>query len=163
MKLFHGGTEIIEKPLILENQRLLDFGKGFYTTSNQKQAEKWALIKQKRLDGDAKAIVSVFEIEDQCLNNQQYNVKYFQYANEEWLDFIVLNRREKRSHSYHIVKGAVANDTLYTTLVLFETGVLSKEETIARLKTHKLFDQISFHNEEILNELKFVESYELTE
>ena len=46
MKIFHGGVEIIKKPLILENQRLLDFGKGFYTTTNKIQAEKWALIKQ---------------------------------------------------------------------------------------------------------------------
>lgn len=161
MKLFHGGIEIIEKPLILENQRLLDFGKGFYTTSNKKQAEKWALIKQKRIGGNTKAIVTVFEIDDKTFYHQGYSIKHFQYANEEWLDFIVLNRRENRNHSYDIVKGAVANDTLYATLVLFESGILSKEETIARLKTHVLFDQISFHNEAILNELKFVDSYEL--
>lgn len=163
MKLFHGGTEIIEKPLILENQRLLDFGKGFYTTTNQKQAEKWALIKQKRIGHNAKAIVSVFELDDKLPDNQKYNIRLFQHANEEWLDFIVLNRREYRSHFYDIVKGAVANDNLYATIVLYETGILSKEETIARLETHNLFDQVSFHNEEILSELKFIESYELTE
>ena len=163
MKLFHGGTEIIEKPLILENQRLLDFGKGFYTATNRKQAGKWALIKQKRIGKDAKAIVSVFELDDKLLDNQKYNFKHFLYANEEWLDFIVVNRREYKNSSYDIVKGAVANDTLYATIVLFETGILSKEETITRLETHNLFDQISFHNEKILNELKFVESYELTE
>ena len=163
MKLYHGGIEIINKPLILEHQRLLDFGKGFYTTSNKKQAEKWALIKKNRIGRDSKAIVTVFELNDKILDNKEYTVKYFKSANEEWLDFIVLNRREIRNHSYDIVKGAVANDTLYATLVLFESGVLSKAETIIRLKSHVLFDQISFHNEAILNELKFVESYELTE
>jgi len=50
MKVYHGSTEIVEYPLILDTQRLLDFGKGFYTTTNQEQAEKWALIKQKRVD-----------------------------------------------------------------------------------------------------------------
>ena len=163
MKLFHGGIQIIDKPLILENQRLLDFGKGFYTTTNKKQAEKWALIKQKRIGTDSKAIVTVFEIEDKIFDNQKYTVKQFQFANEEWLDFIVFNRRENRIHSYDIVKGAVANDTLYATLVLFEAGILSKDETIARLKTPRLYDQISFHNEKILSELKFIEFYELTE
>ena len=163
MKLFHGGIQIIDKPLILENQRLLDFGKGFYTTTNKKQAEKWALIKQKRIGTDSKAIVTVFEIEDKIFDNQKYTVKHFQFANEEWLDFIVFNRRENRIHSYDIVKGAVANDTLYATLVLFEAGILSKDETIARLKTHRLYDQISFHNEKILSELRFVESYEISE
>lgn len=162
MKLFHGGIEIIEKPLILENQRLLDFGKGFYTTTNKKQAEKWALIKQKRIGSDAKAIVTVFEIASGIFDNSNYIVKHFQYANEEWLDFIIRNRRENHAHLYDIVKGAVANDALYATLILYEAGVLSKEETIVRLKTHVLFDQISFHNEAILKELKFVDSYELT-
>ena len=163
MKLFHGGTEIIEKPLILENQRLLDFGKGFYTTTNKRQAEKWALIKKKRIGGLTKALVTVFEIDDKILDSTEYSVKHFQYADVEWLDFIVMNRRENIGHSYDIVKGAVANDTLYATLVLFETGLLSKEETIVRLKTHVLFDQISFHNEKILTKLKFIECYELAE
>jgi hypothetical protein len=163
MKLFHGGIEIIEKPVILDNQRLLDFGKGFYTTTNKKQAEKWALIKQKRNGSDVKAIVSVFELDAKIFSNKDYIVKYFQYANEEWLDFIVQNRRENTGHSYDIVKGSVANDNLYATLVLFETGLLSKEETIVRLKTHVLFDQVSFHNEKILTELKFIDCYELVE
>jgi hypothetical protein len=48
MKLYHGSTIIIEKPIILDSQRLLDFGKGFYTTTNKEQAERWALIKAKR-------------------------------------------------------------------------------------------------------------------
>ena len=163
MKLFHGGTEIIEKPLILENQRLLDFGKGFYTTTDKNQAEKWALIKQKRIGNVVKALVTVFEMDDKMLVNPVYSIKNFQFANEEWLDFIVHNRRENTGHMYDIVKGAVANDTLYATLVLFETGLLSKKETIVRLKSHVLFDQISFHNEKILTELKFIESYEVNE
>ena len=105
----------------------------------------------------------MFEIDDNFLDNHKYTIKHFLSANEEWLDFIVLNRNENINHLYDIVKGAVANDSLYATLVLFETGILSKEETIARLKTHKLFDQISFHNSKALNELKFIEYYELSE
>jgi hypothetical protein len=161
MNLFHGGVEKIDKPLILENQRLLDFGKGFYTTTNRQQAEKWAVMKQKRIGDGAKAIVSVYQIEDQLLESMGYSVKYFNQADEAWLDFIVSNRMSNKMHSFQIVKGAVANDTLYATLVLFEAGVLTKAETIIRLKTHKLFDQISFHDLEVLAELKFIESYEL--
>ncbi len=48
MKLYHGSIEIVEAPVIFEKQRLLDFGKGFYTTTNRKQAERWAIIKQNR-------------------------------------------------------------------------------------------------------------------
>ena len=63
------------------------------------------------------------------------------------------------AHNFDIVVGAVANDTLYSTLLLYETGVLSRIETIRRLTTHKLFDQISFHNQLVLKELQFLESY----
>ena len=161
MKLYHGSIIAVQKPEIIENQRLLDFGKGFYVTTNLNQAERWALIKQKRLGGNVKAIVTIFEVDDNLLENNRFNTRQFPVANEEWLDFIVSNRSNDIEHPYDIVKGAVANDTLYATLVLFETGILTKSETISRLKSHKLFDQISFHNQHVLSELRFVEAYEL--
>ncbi|MBN2745450.1 MAG: DUF3990 domain-containing protein [Bacteroidales bacterium] len=159
MKLFHGSIEEIKVPRILETQRLLDFGRGFYTTSMKPQAESWALIKQKRFSGNSDAIVTVYEIEDSVFFAGEFKVKDFQAADEEWLDFIVANRRSYNPHPYDIVKGVVANDSLYSTLLLYEANVLTKLETIERLKTHKLFDQISFHNNTILKELKYIESY----
>lgn len=41
MKLYHGSTLIVDKPLFSFDRDNLDFGKGFYTTSMQSQAEKW--------------------------------------------------------------------------------------------------------------------------
>ena len=41
MKLYHGSTLIVDKPLVSFGRDNLDFGKGFYTTSMQSQAEKW--------------------------------------------------------------------------------------------------------------------------
>jgi len=160
MKLYHGSTHIVQLPQMLDTQRMLDFGKGFYTTSSSVQAEKWAAIKQKREGDNFKAIVNVYEVDDILLENINFKVNVFNEANEEWLDFIVANRKDTLKHSYDIVKGAVANDTLYRTLTLFESGILTKAETIIRLKTHVLFDQISFHNEMVMRELIFVESYE---
>jgi len=161
MRLYHGGTEPVQKPLIIETQRLLDFGKGFYVTSNQDQANRWALIKQNRNGSNTIATISVYEFDEKLFDNGTYEVKLFETANEAWLDFISSNRQKHINHPFDIVKGAVANDTLYATLVLYEAGVLSKQETIIRLKAHKLFDQISFHNQMVLSELKFIESYQL--
>lgn len=73
----------------------------------------------------------------------------------------IMNRNGASIHKFDVVKGPVANDTLYATLSLFESGILTKKETIARLKTHKLFDQISFHNQAALNKLVFTKSYTL--
>ena len=36
MKLYHGSTVIVDKPLVSYGRDNLDFGKGFYTTSMQK-------------------------------------------------------------------------------------------------------------------------------
>ena len=159
MNLYHGGLSVIEFPIIQDSQRLLDFGKGFYTTRNREQAEKWAIIKKNREDNKPKPIVTVYKIEEDILKNESFNVKQFQKADDQWLDFVYSNRKGLIVHHYDIVVGAVANDTFYSTLVLYESGVLSKIETINRLKTHKLFDQISFHNQIILKELQFIESY----
>ena len=158
MILYHGGTAAVKDPVILDTQRLLDFGNAFYTTTNQQQSESWAKIKQKRRNTYT-AIVSVYELDAELFLDQRLNIKIFNNANEEWLDFIVDNRKGSSNHSYDIVKGPVANDTLYSTLLLYENKILSKNETIIRLKTHELFDQISFHNKLVLGKLKFIESY----
>ena len=44
---------------------------------------------------------------------------------------------------------------------MYESGILTKPETISRLKIHVLFDQISFHNQIVLKELIYTEFYEL--
>ena len=42
MLLYHGSNVVVEEPRLLKVQRELDFGKGFYTTSDLDQASKWA-------------------------------------------------------------------------------------------------------------------------
>jgi len=161
MKLYHGSTEEIKKPRVVDTQRLLDFGKGFYTTTNVEQAENWALIKKRRNFKSTGCFVSVYEFYDNMLVTSELKVKKFDSANEEWLDFVVANRRGLFEHNYDIVIGAVANDTLYQTLTLYESAILTKTETILRLKTHLLFDQVSFHSEKALSFLNFINSYQV--
>lgn len=48
MIIYHGSNVKVDKPTILIPNRTLDFGNGFYTTSNKEQAYKWAKIKQAR-------------------------------------------------------------------------------------------------------------------
>lgn len=163
MQLYHGSIEIIEQPKILDQQRLLDFGKGFYVTSSKEQAERWASIKKKRATGKAKAFVYVYHAADNLIVEPRLKTKVFNEACEEWLDFILLNRSNDTPHGYEIVFGPVANDKLYQTLTLFESGILTKPETIARLKVHRLFDQFSFHTSAALACLYFGEAYVVDE
>ena len=82
MRLYHGSTMTVRKPAIFRNRSKTDFGKGFYTTTNREQAEKWAQIKKNR-DGNnenVRAVVSVFEFDERLLDSPQYNTRHFDGA-----------------------------------------------------------------------------------
>jgi hypothetical protein len=161
MQLYHGSIEIVKVPVIREKQRLLDFGQGFYTTTNQKQAERWALLKQKREGKKAKAFVSGYRFNKANFNNTKLKIKKFNKPGEAWLDFVVKNRNEYYNHGYDMVFGPVANDTLYQTLGLYEAGILTKQETITRLKVHPLYNQVVFNTIHAIQLLQFELAYQL--
>ena len=86
----------------------------------------------------------------------------FETATEEWLDFVYENRfSDKLIHKYDIVKGPVADDDLFQTLRLYERKILDREDTIKRLKTYKLINQISFHTKEALSCITYIETKEI--
>ena len=51
---------------------------------------------------------------------------------------------------------SVANDTIYRTFIAYEEGILTKDETIARLKVKKLYNQMTFTTASSLKELKYI-------
>ncbi|MBR0126524.1 MAG: DUF3990 domain-containing protein [Treponema sp.] len=160
MKLYHGSLVIVNSPQILprENGKTADFGTGFYTTTDYKQAERWVKIR-KGTDQDKKGFVSEFYAADDLLSTPELKILKFASASSEWLDFVVANRKDKSfTHDYDIVFGPVANDRVYTTITLYEDEFLDKETTIARLKTFTLVDQILFHTEKSLAYLNFSRS-----
>lgn len=57
--------------------------------------------------------------------------------------------------------GPVADDNVYRSIRLFETGVLDAGETVKRLKTEVLQDQWTFHTEKILSFVHFIDSKEI--
>ena len=63
MLLYHGSNVEVSNPQILESDRRLDFGKGFYLTSSYEQAKRWAELTVKRRE-TGKATVSVFVFDD---------------------------------------------------------------------------------------------------
>ena len=157
MKLYHGSRSSVENPDLQKCRFATDFGHGFYTTTSYKQAEQWAKIKQRRAKSKT-AVVSVFEFDENILYSENYKVRQFEKATQEWLEFVIKNRRGIKTENYDFVMGPVANDALYATILLYEQGVLSADAAIEQLKTHTLFDQLSFHTEKALNCLKYVET-----
>ena len=161
MLLYHGSTMAVRKPIVSRGRGKTDFGKGFYTTTSREQAEKWAQIKRDRMGDEAHAIVSVFELDDDVLNNPAYHTRHFDGATAEWLDFVVGNRRGEVHHNFDLIMGPVANDKLYATITLYENGILDANAAIEQLNTHQLFDQLSFHTTKACKLLTFVETFEL--
>lgn len=159
MKLYHGSTVTVKCPNVQRGRKATDFGKGFYTTTNFEQAKKWAILKRNREHGK-KAIVSIYDVPDDILD-REFSVLRFEGATKEWLEFVVNNRRGKGNYSYDLIMGPVANDQLYATIRLYEQGVVTADAAIEMLKTHKLFNQLSFHTEKVIPLLKFTESVEI--
>lgn len=161
MKIYHGGFLAISKPKILVINRTMDFGRGFYTTTSFDQAKKWALIKKDRFHYE-KAIVSIFEMNNEIFKTAELKSKVFHNANEEWLDFVIQNRQNINfDYDYDVVMGPVANDNIYASLNLYEDGFLSKKELMVELITWKYVDQICFHTEKALGFIKFIKAEEV--
>jgi len=72
MIIYHGGTNIIEVPKILQSDKGKDFGTGFYTTDIKEQAVRWAQRKARaarRYCSEVKTIVNVYEFNETAYNN----------------------------------------------------------------------------------------------
>jgi hypothetical protein len=159
IRLYHGSTVAVRKPSLRPGRPNADFGKGFYTTSNLEQAVRWAHIKQDREESE-RAVVSIYEFDESLLDSQDLDIRRFTGADEAWLYFVT-DCRKSRPHEYDLVQGPVANDKVFTTVNLFESGVLSAEAAILQLKAYKTYDQLSYHTNRVIKNLKFVESIEV--
>ncbi|MCR5701260.1 MAG: DUF3990 domain-containing protein [Lachnospiraceae bacterium] len=159
IKLYHGSTVAVRKPSLRPCRPNADFGKGFHTTSVMEQAARWAHIRQER-EYAPRAVVSVYEFDESLLDNADWNIRRFTGADEPWLLFVT-DCRKSRPHDFDIVQGPVANDKVFTTVNLFESGVLSAEAAILQLKAYKTYDQLSFHTPRVIGTLKFVKSFEV--
>lgn len=158
MIVYHGTTEIIEKPDVMHSKKYLDFGEGFYLTSFEEQARKWAF--RKSLRKERSAIVNVYELNDDL---KKYRVLSFDNENEEWLEFVCACRKgEKINQSYDIIIGNVADDDVFKTVDMYFRGLWDKQKVLKELRYYKMNNQICIVNQEVLNEvLTFKKSYEV--
>lgn len=154
MILYHGSNVTVEHPKLVRQNRYLDFGFGFYTTTNREQAVNFAQkVTDRRKTGTA--TLNIYSVNEEIAFNE-CDLLSFDSPNEDWLDFVAANRQG----SYHgkqndLIYGAVANDDVYRTITLYMTGVLDKEQTLAALKIRKLFNQLVFATEKSLQYLHF--------
>lgn len=155
MILYHGSNVTVSEPRLVEQNRYLDFGYGFYATTNKTQAIGFAdKVTKRRKSGER--TVSIYEI-DEGTAFAECSILKFESANEAWLDFVSENRSGNYSgEAYDFIYGPVANDDVYTTFTLYTAGVLTKEQTLEALKVKKLYNQLVLTSEKALSYLKFI-------
>ena len=157
MILYHGSTEVIRKPEILENTRMLDFGKGFYTMTDRQQAALWAQKASARRQIDTK-LISIYEF-DLATAEKELNILRFNRPDAAWMDFVSTCRRGKHpDNNYDIVWGPAATDKAYVAFQLYEIGILRKREMLKYIKKELFPNQILFHTERSLEFCFFKES-----
>lgn len=153
MVLYHGSNVEVREPKLLKNQRELDFGKGFYTTSDYEQASRWAKRTAARLKQDS-GIVTVYKVDDKKLS--ELKILAFDRPDERWLKFVAANRTGKVSgDEYDVISGPVANDQTMPVIDLYLEGMYDEAEAIKRLLPQKLKDQFTFKTEKALALLEF--------
>ena len=155
MILYHGSNLVVSKPKLIAQNRFLDFGFGFYTTTNKAQAISFAdKVTKRRKSGQM--TVSIYELNENIAFSE-CSVLNFHEPGEAWLDFVSDNRSGNYDGGkYDFIFGPVANHDVYRTFILYTSGLLTKEQTLEQLKIKKLYNQLVLTTEKALSYLQFI-------
>ena len=142
MYLYHGSNMKVETPQLILSNRTLDFGSGFYTTSDESQATRWAKLQTKRRK-KGEAVLSIYDFDEEQAT--ELALLRFEEADQKWLNFVTQNRKNLyNDDKFDIVIGPVANDTTMPVLSDYMAGNITEEVALILLKPQKLADQYAF-------------------
>lgn len=180
MLLYHGSYTPVKNVDLAKCAAGKDFGRGFYVTADKVQARNFiktsSLLKAKRFkqipESQNFGYVTCYKY-----NASQENIPVFEFeeANQEWLWFVSLNRRDRLAKflmpllSQKILKGEIiigkiANDTTNPVITAYLNelyGKITDEEAarmaISLLLPHRLKDQYCFLSQRAVSCLEVVE------
>ena len=159
MILYHGGTDIVKRPLILSRSGGRDFGLGFYCTDIRTQAEKWAR-RQSRIRKQ-KAVLNMYKFNME-LARQNLNIKEFNDYSLQWLELVLSCRKSHQfNHGFDIVYGKIANDDVGETVQAVLDGLMPMDFALQRLRFMPSNNQYCFCTEKSLVQLEYIEYEEL--
>ena len=142
--IYHGSNVEVAVPRILQNGFYKDFGYGFYCTSLEKQAKRWALTRK------GASVVNRYEY----IPNEELKTLQFSEMTDEWLDFVVDCRRGIE-HDYDIVEGPMADDQIWNFVEGFMDGRVSRKAFWELVKFNYPTHQIVFCTQKALDTLTF--------
>ena len=156
MILYHGGTDIVEKPAIISRAPGRDFGMGFYCTDMRAQAENWA-----KRQGRIRKLTAVLNMYDFDIDGAQnaLNLKMFEDYSMEWLELVINCRKDHQYiHGYDLVYGKIANDDVGETVQAVLDGLMPFDFALQRLVFMPANSQYCFCTEKSLAYIRFAES-----
>lgn len=157
---------IVRNPDLNKCKAGKDFGKGFYVTTDKKQAVKFAKLIAERQNVP-------FGILNEYFLSDILNLTYYEFKSTdlEWLNCVVGNRRKQFIHladkwcGYDILSGKVANDDTSTVINAYLLGLYGEigsenagKIAIANLEPENLKNQLCFKTEKSIEKLHFINS-----
>ena len=160
LKLYHGSNVVIESIDLCRSRKGKDFGCGFYLNPNKTQAMEMAVRTFKRMQ-DGEPIVNAYLFDDSLLYNEgmSLTVKIFEDYSVEWAEFILMNRKNMTTtpaHTYDIVVGPIADDTVGLQMRRLMQGYIDIERMVEELRFHKPAIQYFFGTQKAIGYLKKV-------
>lgn len=152
MILYRGSREIIEYPRIKKTKYMCDFYFGFYCMECSEQAVRQAARYGRN------GYVNKYEY----TFDSHLNILKFDRMSDEWLDFVI-DCRNGQSHSYDIVEGPMADDTVYSYLQNYLDKKILRNAFWELVKDRIPVRQISFHTISALGSLEFIEAYRIAD
>ena len=178
--LYHGsyiGVEQVDLSMGGDNK---DFGRGFYLTTDERQAQRFVgpsirkAIRQNKVPADRDhGFVSVF-----CYHAEPRIASYtFDTTDRLWLQFIAMNRLGGHARFENLVQlkaildndlitGKVAHDQTNETITAYLSGAYGTmdddraiEFAISQLRPDRLTDQLCFRSEASVQALEPIEVY----
>ena len=144
MIVYHGSNVEVPVPRILQNGFYKDFGYGFYCTSYEKQAKRWAMTRK------GESILNRYEYR----LHPDLKVMSFAEMTDEWLDFVV-DCRSGIEHDYDIVEGPMADDQIWDYVEDYLNKKISKEAFWELVKFKYPKHQIVFCTERSLENIHY--------
>ncbi len=145
--LFHTGFLAIPEPDIRIGRRNADFGQGFYTSPDEAFSRRWA----RSMKGW-----------DTWLNRYALDpsdLKILDLARgRDWFAYISGNRagRNDPFAEYDIIRGPIANDTIYDTWGITTSGLLTGEQSLHILSAGPQYVQVVLKTDKAAAHLRFL-------
>ena len=165
--LYHGSSEIIEKPIFGKGKAYNDYGRGFYFTENFELAKEWACTEG--IDGYA----NQYEIETDGL--KILNLSSGEYTVLHWLALLMTYRKLRLStpvmkrgaewlkehflvniEDYDAIIGYRADDSYFSFARAFVSNEISLGQLSHAMKLGKLGEQFVLKSREAFEAIQFV-------